>query len=156
MSEDGQIRYSADYVQDVVDDVIRDYLVKYGIPRVADFIEEGPSGAHADESHPGLLLLGYVGDPDEAFYIRCETGDVFYLNSKTSFFVNSSPQLFVASFRAYLDVTYGDLAGRDDLVEARLRAELLALDPAAIEDPDSFWNDTLGDVLIGIYGDDPD
>jgi hypothetical protein len=58
--------------------------------------------------------------------------------------------------QAYVDVTYGELAGNDDLVAERLRSELLEIDAAAVEDSGSFWNDILGDVAMGVYGDDPE
>jgi hypothetical protein len=156
MGEEDRIRYGPDYVRGVTDGAVRAYLVESGIPYVADFIEDGPSGVDQTGTASGFLLLGYVGDPDGAFYLECVSGAVYYLISDKSFFVNSSPQQFVTSLQAYLDVTYGELAGQDDLVEKRLRSELLAIDPAAIEDSDSFWNDTLGDVSMGVYGDDPE
>ena len=81
---------------------------------------------------------------------------MYYLFSKKSVFVNSSPQQFEASLQMYLEMTYGELAGQDALVAERLGSELVALDPAAIGDPHSFWNDTLGDVSMGVYGDDPE
>jgi hypothetical protein len=154
--EPDRIRYSPDYVRSVADDAVRAYLVESGITRVADFFEDGPSGVSTKYADPGLLMLGYVGDRQEAFYLVCATGAVYYLFSKKSVFVNSSPQQFEASLQMYLDVTYGELAGQDNLVEERLRSELVGIDPAAIEDSGSFWNDTLGDVSMGVYGDDPE
>lgn len=148
------IRYSTDYLRDVRNDAARSYLAESGIPRVEDFLEDGPLGVAQDGVEPELLMLGYVGDPSEGFYLHRVSGAVLFRNTAEAYFVNSSPQQFVASFQAYLDITYGGLAGQDKLVEQRLREELRAIDPAAIEDEDSFWNDTLGDVAMGVYGDD--
>lgn len=152
--EDARIRYSANYLRRVIDAPARDYLIERGMPRVDAFIEEGPSGVRGQAARAGFLLLGYVGDPDVAFYLEEAGGSVFYLVGERGFFVNSSPQRFVASLESYLEVTYGELAGQDSLVEERLRERLRTVDPAAIKDPDSFWNDTLGDVSMGVYGDD--
>jgi hypothetical protein len=136
----------------VRDDAARAYLVESGIPRVPDFIEDGPGGVPDGGADPRFLMLGYVIDPDGAYYLDRDSGAVWYLKSGREFFVNSSPRQFVRSFQAYRDVTHGELAGDDELVEERLRAELHAIDPAAIEDEDSVWNDTLGDVSMGVYG----
>jgi hypothetical protein len=155
MTDEGhRIHYSTDYLRSVASEEARGYLVECGIPRVDSFIEEGPSGAQQNGSYPGFLLLGYVGDPRGAFYIEGASGAVYYLIAERSFFVNSSPRQFVSSLEAYIAVTYGDLAGQDELVEEHLRAQLFVIDPAAIEDSDSFWNDTLGDVSMGVYGDE--
>jgi hypothetical protein len=151
---DARIRYSPAYVQGVVDETIRTYLIDSGIPCVTAFIEEGPSGVNEYEGDTGLLLLGYVGDPNGAFYLNCRSGVVCYLVSGRSFFVNSSPRQFATSLQAYVDVTRGELAGQDELVEERLRSKLLEIDPAAIEDAESLWNDTLGDISMGVYGDE--
>ncbi|GAA0468136.1 hypothetical protein Ade02nite_78950 [Paractinoplanes deccanensis] len=151
---DDPIRYSPGYLGCVKDDAARAYLLESGIPRVADFIEDGPAGVEPSGAHPGFLLLGYVGDPADGFAVECETGAVYCLAGSRRFFANSSPEQFVRSFRAYLDVTYGELAGDDEQVEQRLRSELRAIDPATVEDENSFWNDTLGDVSMGVYGDD--
>ena len=55
----------------------------------------------------------------------------------------------------YVSVT-SDRSIVDDpeAVEGALRSALIGIDPPAIEDSGSLWNDVLSDVMIGIYGDD--
>ncbi|MFF5084255.1 SUKH-4 family immunity protein [Actinoplanes sp. NPDC000266] len=146
-----RIRYSADYVWEVRNEAARVYLIESGIPRVPHFIEDGPSGATDAGGGPRFLLLGYYRDLDGAYYLDRESGAVWYLRPGGAFFVNSSPRQLVASFEAYLDITRGDLAGDDEAVEECLRSALRAIDPAAIDDRHSVWNDTLGDVSMGVY-----
>lgn len=159
MAESERIRFSAEYVQHVSSAAVRDYLVESGIPLVEGYFENGPSDNHDRELAEGdstLLLLGDGGHEAGAYYLDCASGAVWYRVRDASFFVNSSPRQFAESLRAYLEVTYGELAGDDELVAERLRMELSGIDPAAVEDSDSLWSDIIGDVAIGIYGDDPE
>lgn len=153
-----RFRYSPDYVARIHRAEARDYLVDHGIPAVDSFFEGEESESDPVRRFDGatFLRIGRGDDPHGCYGVDCENGAVYYLILDAGFLVNSSPRQFAESLQAYMDVTQDDsIAGDDELVESTLRSTLAGIDEAAVDDAqDTYWNDVLSDVSMGVYGDD--
>ncbi|MEV0739939.1 SUKH-4 family immunity protein [Streptomyces sp. NPDC050549] len=152
--------YAEEYVSVVGDQSAREYLVNRGIPETEGFFAGGVSGDQEKVTTSlglSLLYIGRADDPRGFFAIGCENGEVYYVMPHATFLANSSPRQFAESLEMYVSVT-SDRSIVDDpeAVEGALRSALIGIDPPAIEDSGSLWNDVLSDVMIGIYGDDED
>lgn len=127
-------------------------LVRFGLSALYNAICLDPrSGA--------IVQIGYV-ESEIANLPRGVLG--------TPAFVNSSLDQFIASIRAviarfpfdssipgkqdYNDDELGALAQEWGRAAREMRAMLGGIDPAAVEDPDSFWMTFCDDVNIGDYG----
>ena len=131
-----------------------------GIPESEGFFAGGVADNHETASTSVGLPLLYIGRADDSrgfFAIGCENGEVYYVMPHSTFLVNSSPGQFAGSLETYVSVTNDRSIVEDpEAVESALRSALIGIDPVAIGDPGSLWNDVLSDVMIGIYGDGED
>ncbi|KWW98057.1 hypothetical protein TH66_22405 [Carbonactinospora thermoautotrophica] len=97
------------------------------------------------EGEPGqVIVLGAVpGDQGLLYCLDTETGAVLLLGTDTGSLelVNSSFALFVEFLYRLAQLIRNDPGGAERAAMARhLRTELAAADPAAFEDPESWWS----------------
>lgn len=98
----------------------------------------------------GMIVLGAVPDDEQLVYcLNGDTGQVLMIDLNTP-----SIELVNSSFRAFVEFLFRmDRFIRADqgkatraIPAARLRGELAELDPAAFEDPESWWSAALAQL----------
>lgn len=154
-------RYSIEYVVRVRNPPARGFLSSVGLPvgHILFSASEAAGGGIEWVDGRDLLKLGSGGDGDDAYYIDCETGEIFYVGpgDPSTLLVNSSPQKLFECLNVFdLEITRS--AGGGNAVALEELADLLGrslgeIDSAALEDDSGFWRSILFDVATGDYVD---